>query len=92
MALKLNEKQTAGAFGATAGIASALWALASRFGYGQNMCNWGMQMAGVAVNKTVSTLSWMGVLKLVIVALLGGAVVGWVFAKIWNWAGKQKYF
>lgn len=89
MAVVLNAKQTALSLGLTFALFHAVWGIAVAAGFAQQWINWKLAHHFVIVSAGIAQFSlWTAVLG-VALAFVCGAVVGWVFAGIWNWAGKR---
>jgi len=91
MAIYFDEKQTAIAFGGFAAIIHAVWSVLVWSGNAQNLINWIMGLHMVTTAVTVNAFNAVTALMLIVVTFVLGAVFGLIFAKVWNWAGKQKH-
>lgn len=87
--MTLNVKQTALAVGLTAALFHALWAVAVAAGFASQLLKWKMANHFVIVEAGIAQFSWMTALIAVIMCFVAGAVLGGVFAAIWNWVGKK---
>ena len=92
MVLILNEKQTAVGLGSLFALMHAAWSALVFSGSAQKYLDWvfGLHMITSAIK--VNAFNMMTAAMLIAFTFIVGAVFGMVFAKIWNWAGKQKYF
>ena len=90
MADKVNPKQAAMALGAFAAIVHLVWAIVIAIGLGQWCANFvlGLHFFGLAF--TVLPFNAVTALGLVVFAFVGGCVLGYVLAYLWNWAKKFK--
>jgi hypothetical protein len=91
MAIYLDEKQAALGFGCFAALMHAFWAVLIYVGSAQNFLNWIFSLHMVNTAVTVTGMNMMTAVMLIVVTFVFGAVFGGLFAKIWNWAGKQKF-
>jgi hypothetical protein len=91
MAIYLDEKQAVLGFGCFAAFMHALWVILIFAGSAQKFLDWifGLHMVNTAV--TVTGINITTAVMLIAVTFIFGAVFGGLFAKIWNWAGKQKF-
>ena len=87
---KLSEKHLAMTVGCFGAAVHAVWAIIVFAGLGQSALNmlFGLHFMS-ALNITV--FSYMEAAKLIILGFVGGAVFGWLFAKIWNWTAGKKW-
>jgi len=88
----LEEKKVALAFGCFAAVIHFVWSIFVAAGVAQGFANWLMGLHMVSVPVTIGAFNWLTMILLIIVTFIIGAIFGFVFAKVWNWAGKQKYF
>jgi len=88
---KLNEKHLAMTVGCFGALMHAIWAGVVFAGMGQSWLNmvFGLHFLSTAV--TITTFGYMEAAKLIILGFIGGAVFGWLFAKIWNWTAAEKW-
>jgi len=91
MVIYFEEKQAAIAFGSFAAVMHAVWSVLVWSGNAQNLVNWFMGLHMVSIAATVNAFNAVTALMLIVVTFVLGAVIGLIFAKVWNWAGKQKY-
>lgn len=87
--MTLNVKQTALAVGLTAAFFHALWAIAVAAGFAQQWLNFKLANHFVIIEAGIAQFSLMTALIAVIMCFVAGAVIGGVFATIWNWVGKK---
>lgn len=92
MVLILNEKQAAVGFGSLAALMHAAWSALIFSGSAQEFVDWvfGLHMVTSAIKVTAFNLTVAAML--IALTFIVGAVFGMIFAKVWNWAGKQRYF
>ena len=84
--MRVNNKQLALTVGIFAALMHALWGIAICIGRAQGMVNWALSMHFLSNPYTVQPFSIAGAAVLTVLAFLGGCIVGWVLAAIWNWA------
>jgi len=88
----LDEKKTALSFGCFMAVMHAIWSAMVFIGIAQWWLDWIFGLHFIKPVYSITAFSIITALTLVIVTFAVGAVFGFVFAKVWNWAGKQKYF
>ena len=80
-------------FGLVIGIFVAawhlLWALCVLAGVAQTFINWILPLHFISILVSVTTFSITNALLLTIAAFIGGYVMGWLFAALWNWLLKK---
>jgi hypothetical protein len=86
---QLNTKQTALSLGLTFAVLHVLWAIAVGLGFAQSLLNWKLAHHFVIIEAGIAQFDIVTALVLVVCAFLTGAVLGWLFATIWNWTGKK---
>ena len=81
------------ALGLTLGIFSALmhaiWAIVVGIGIGQNIINFIFPLHFLNVVYQVTSFNFTTMLLLVIMAFVGGHIMGWLFATLWNYISKK---
>jgi len=92
MVLTLNEKQTATAFGTFAALVHVAWSALVATGFAQGWLNFVLGLHSLESPVTVGAFNLTTALTLIAVTFIVGYVFGIVFARVWNWAGKQKHF
>ena len=85
----LNAKQTGLTLGLFAAILHALWAIVVALGFGQALTNWKLGMHFISMSVTITAFSIGTAIMLVVMAFVGGYVIGWLFANLWNWSAKK---
>ncbi|MBI4144900.1 hypothetical protein HY493_01690 [Candidatus Woesearchaeota archaeon] len=85
----LNAKQTALSLGLTFALFHALWSVAVAVGFAQQWLNWKMAYHFVIMSAGIAQFSLGTAVVGVVLAFVCGAIVGGVFAGIWNWVGKR---
>ena len=92
MVLTLNEKQTATAFGTLAAFVHVVWSALVATGFAQGWLSFVLGLHFLESPATVGAFNLTTALTLIAVTFIVGYVFGIVFARVWNWAGKQKHF
>ena len=88
----LDEKKTALAFGLFMAIMHAVWSILVYSGSAQWLMDWIFGLHFIKPVLVITAFNAFTALTLIVFTFAIGAVFGFVFAKVWNWAGKQKYF
>ncbi|MDP3742201.1 MAG: hypothetical protein Q8R15_02700 [Candidatus Micrarchaeota archaeon] len=81
---ELNVKKTAITLGTFAALLHAVWVVVVALGFGQAVTNWKLSMHFISLPVTVTQFDAVSAILLVVMAFIGGAVAGAMFAKIWN--------
>ncbi len=90
MADQINPKRAAITLGTLAAVLHFLWAIVVASGLGQQLVTWKLGIHFLSNPYTVTTINVMTAVVMIVAAFAGGAVLGWVLAAAWNWAGKFK--
>ncbi|HSU72654.1 MAG TPA: hypothetical protein VLJ21_02300 [Candidatus Binatia bacterium] len=85
----VNVKQAAVAFGLTAALGHLVWDIAVVAGFADSLVKWKMASYFIIAEVGIAQFSWATALMGIVVCFVAGAVLGSVFAAIWNWAGKK---
>ena len=85
---KLNEKHMAMSIGIFGAVIQIIIAAIVLMGFGETL---GMMFGFNFMSLVVPTFSLFEAVKLIILGFIGGALFGWLFAKIWNWTATQKW-
>ncbi len=88
MADKLNKKQVGLALGIFAAVCHLVWLIAVAIGV-QKAVDWILLLHSIQLDLTLTSVVILNGILLLIIAFIGGYIVGWVFAAIYNWAGKK---
>jgi hypothetical protein len=88
---KLNAKQTGMTLGLLFVLLDLVWIVLVGLGAGQGVCNWLMSLYFTSNPFTVAGLSLTTVLASLVATFVFGFVIGWLFAKVWNWTGTKKW-
>jgi hypothetical protein len=91
MAIMLDEKQAALGLGCFFATVHAVWVALVATGSAAGLLNWIMDLHMLSMPISVTAFNLMTAVTLIVVTFVVGAVFGWIFAKVWNWAGKQKH-
>ncbi len=81
---ELSVKKTALTLGSFAALLHAVWAVLVAFDLAQGLLNWRLGMHFINLPLIVTPFDAVNAVFLVIMAFIGGAVIGTVFATIWN--------
>lgn len=83
----ISPKRAAISLGILFGIGHAAWVILFTAWPGMLGMTYGMHfMSGVSIAPFAASMAVGGI----VLAVICGAVAGWLFAIIWNWAGKFK--
>ncbi len=77
-------KKTALTFGIFAALIHLVWSALVALGLAQELLNWRLGMHFVNLPITVTQFNPINALLLIVLAFIGGAVIGAVLATIWN--------
>ena len=81
----LNPVKTGLAFGKLFGLVHLIWAILVALGWAQALVNFSQWAHMVSVPVVVEAFDFSAAITVIIVAALVGCVIGYVFARIWNW-------
>ena len=87
---KLNKNQVGLVVGVFAALMHLVWALLVAIGLGQTVVDWVLPLHFIDMLATILTFSLVNAVILIVMAFIGGYIIGWVFAALWNWLGKVK--
>jgi hypothetical protein len=85
----LNNNKVGLVVGIFASVWHLLWAICVLAGIAQTFLNWVLPLHFIGLLVSVTTFSITNALILVIGAFVGGYVMGWLFAALWNWIVKK---
>lgn len=88
MAEKINKNQLGLAIGLFAALCHLIWIIAVAIGI-QKAVDWILLLHSIQLNLTLTSVVWLNAILLIVVGFIGGYIFGWVFAAIYNWAGKK---
>lgn len=80
----MNKHKVAMTTGLFAGLVHLVWEVLVFLGAGQKFLNWKLSMHSLSSPVKVLPFSLGTAVGLIITALIGGYIVGWVFASIYN--------
>ena len=89
MAEKMNANRTGLTVGIWAALLHALWAIVVAIGLGESAINWIMPLHFINLTASVFAFTLINAVLLIIAGFVGGYVMGWLFAFIWNFLGKR---
>lgn len=84
----MNQKSAAIAFGTFAAVMHLIWVVIVAAGFGQAWVNWKMGIHFLQADFKVMAFDPVNAVVLIVAAFVFGAIFGWLFATIWNWAHK----
>lgn len=91
MAEKLNPKKIAIGLGAFLAVMDFIWVLIVASGYAPAMVGWKLGMFFLSSSAlTVTAFNPVTAVESIVACFIGGAVWGWIFAVVWNYAAKFK--
>jgi len=85
---KLNKNQLGLTIGLFAAICHLVWTLAVAIGI-QQFVTWILLLHSISLDLTLTSVVLLNAVLLIILAFVGGYIVGYVFAAIYNWMGKK---
>ena len=80
----MNKHKVAMTTSVFAGLVHLVWEVALFLGLAQSFVNWKMSMHSISASVKVLPFNLGSAIGLVIAALIGAYIVGWVFATIYN--------
>ena len=87
---KLNANQVGLTLGLFAALVHLVWLIAVAIGV-QKLIDWVLLLHSIKLDLVLTNVVILNAVLLIIIAFIGGYVVGAVFALIWNYAGKCKW-
>ena len=87
--MALNKNHVGLTMGIFVALLHALWAIIVAVGVAQVLLDWIFPLHFIDAIYSVMTFGFMTAILLVIMAFIGGYVMGWVFAALWNWISKK---
>lgn len=88
MANKLNKNQVGVTLGIFAAVCHLVWLVAVALGI-QKFVDWILLLHSIQLDVILTQVVILNAVLLVVLAFIGGYIVGWVFAALYNWAGKK---
>lgn len=83
----MNKNQVGLTLGIFAAVCHLVWAIAVAIGI-QKAVDWILLLHSIKLDLVLTNVVLLNAVLLVIVGFIGGYVMGWVFAAVYNWAGK----
>ncbi|MBI2675504.1 MAG: hypothetical protein HYX24_03530 [Candidatus Aenigmarchaeota archaeon] len=90
MADQINPKRAAMTVGIFAAVLHFLWAIIVASGTGQQLADWKLGLHFLSNPYTIASFNIVTAVALIAAAFVGGAVLGWALAAVWNWTSKFK--
>lgn len=87
--LQFNKNQTGLTLGTLFGLMHLLWVLAVGLGLGQGVADYWHQKHFVTDMHTLGAFGISNAIIGIVLALISGYIIGWVFAALWNWFGTK---
>jgi len=84
MADKINANKLGMTLGVFVAVWHLIWAVLVGVGVAQSMLDWVLPLHFVGLAVPLISFSWLNALILVIAAFIGGYIMGWLFAALWN--------
>ncbi len=84
----INKNKLGIAVGLFAALCHLVWILAVALGV-QKFVNWILLLHSIQLDFVLTNVVFLNAILLIILAFIGGYVMGWVFAAILNWANKK---
>ena len=80
----LNKEKVAMTLSVFFGIVHGIWAILVWIGWGQPLLNFAFNLNMVKPYFTVGPFSLVTGILLIVVAMIAGYILGWIFAWTWN--------
>jgi hypothetical protein len=87
--MNLNKKQVALAFAIMSALGQLLWTLAVALGIGKAILDWSFTSQYIILAHVLGSVTLGTAVLSIASAFVFGYIVGWIFAGVWNWAGKK---
>ena len=84
MAGNLNKNKVGLTVGVFVAIFHALWAVLVALGFAQTLINWVLPLHFVDMLVSVIAFTWVNALLITVMSFVGGYIMGWIFAALWN--------
>ena len=84
MVEKINAHKLGMTLGLFVAIWHALWAVLVSIGVAQNVLDWILPMHFFSATFSILDFNLLNAVILVIAAFIGGYIMGWLFAALWN--------
>ena len=86
----LNKNKTGLVLAIFFALLHLVWALIVGLGVAKQAIDWILPLHFIDMLVGVTTFSWVNAILLVVLAFIGGYIIGWVFAWIWNMVAKKR--
>lgn len=83
----MKKNQVGLAVGLFAALCHLVWILAVAIGI-QKFVDWILLLHSIQLDLVLTNIVFLNAILLIVIGFAGGYVFGWVFAAIYNWAGK----
>ena len=80
----LSKNKTGMVLGVFVALLHIVWALLVGVGVAQTYLDWILPMHFIGLVVPLIEFSWLSALILAVLAFIGGYVIGWLFAALWN--------
>lgn len=87
---KLHPHKVGLTLGIFAGLGHVVWSLLVVMGLAKPLVDWLLSLHFVSVSFTLASFDLTNTALLVVVAVVWGYIVGYVFASVWNWVLRSK--
>jgi hypothetical protein len=88
MADKLNKNQVALTLGIFAALVHLVWSIAVAIGI-QTYIDWVLLLHSIKLDLILTNVVILNVIMLLVLAFIGGYIIGYVFAVLYNYIGKK---
>lgn len=86
---RLNKNQLGLSVGVFVALLHVAWAILVAVGFAKGFLDWLLPLHFVGAMFSIITFTFMNAILLIILAFVGGYIIGWLFAAIWNWVSKK---
>jgi hypothetical protein len=86
---KLSGNKLGLALGLFFALIHLVWSLIVLSGVAQALLDWVYSLHFLTIPIVVGSFDIVKALLLIIMAFVGGFILGWIFAAIWNWSAKK---
>ena len=84
----LNKKRVGFTLGTFSALMHLVWLIVVGLGLGWKILDWVFFMHHLSFTFSLASFHLDRAIGLLIMTFVGGYVVGWIFAALWNWFGK----
>ncbi|MBW3004673.1 hypothetical protein KY310_02490 [Candidatus Woesearchaeota archaeon] len=85
----MNTNKVGLTLGSLVGLVHLIWAVMVKLGFGQGFLNWALKLHFISSPMAVTPFTIGNAIFLVILAFVGGYVLGWLFAAFYNYYDKK---